>query len=29
MADALAVEATKALDVDMSGEYTELFGDMV
>ena len=29
IADALAEEATKEWDVDMSGDYTELFGDMV
>jgi ribonuclease HI len=29
IADALAVEATKEWDVDMSGDYTEPFGNMV
>jgi len=29
IADALAVEATKEWDVDMRGDYTEPFGDMV
>ncbi len=29
IADALAVEATREWDVDMSGEYIERFGDMV
>ena len=29
IADALAVKATNEWDVDMSGEYTEPFGDMI